>query len=97
MLVYYAVRLEQSLSPLCVVLYTGAMPGSEGQELGVRALWQLYHAFCVLLFAQLAVFRPGTYQVTDYLLSWTYPDLSSLHDARPGPPLVSALSFAAAA
>ena len=46
---------------------------------------------------QLAVFRPGSYQVTDYLLSWTYPDLSSLHDARPGPPLVSVSSVIDAA
>lgn len=37
---------------------------------------------------QLAVFRPGVYEVTDYMLSWTYPDLSSLHDTRPGPRLV---------
>ncbi len=41
-----------------------------------------------LLCLQLAVFRPGVYEVTDYMLSWTYPDLSSLHDTRPGPRLV---------
>lgn len=37
---------------------------------------------------QLAVLAPGTYQVADYIVSWTFPELAGLHDTHPGPPLV---------
>lgn len=37
---------------------------------------------------QLAVFAAGTYEVTDYVISWTFPDLEGLHDTRPAPVLI---------
>lgn len=75
------------------LLYAGQRPEG-GPQLRTAVSWMRSIDICsqsdsAVMFSQLAVFRPGTYQVTDYLLSWTYPDLSSLHDACPGPPLVS--------
>lgn len=37
---------------------------------------------------QLAVFAAGTFEVTDYVISWTFPDLEGLHDTRPAPVLI---------
>ena len=39
---------------------------------------------CGLL--QVAVFAPGVYELKEYTISWTYPELRSLHDTRHGSP-----------
>jgi len=37
---------------------------------------------------QVAVFAPGVYELQGYTVSWTYPELRSLHDTRPGSPFL---------
>ncbi len=41
-----------------------------------------------MLFWQVAVFAPGVYELQGYTVSWTYPELRSLHDTRPGSPFL---------
>ena len=36
----------------------------------------------------MAVFAPGVYELRGYTISWTYPELRSLHDTRAGSPLL---------
>ena len=37
---------------------------------------------------QVAVFSPGVYELKGYTISWTYPELRSLHDTRAGSPFL---------
>ena len=57
-----------------------------------RANWQ-FSRFSPTLSAsvsvwQVAVFAPGMYELKGYTVSWTYPELRSLHDTRPGSPFL---------
>ena len=45
--------------------------------------------------AQVAVFAPGVYELRGYTISWTYPELRSLHDTRAGSPFLLTVEDAA--
>lgn len=47
---------------------------------------------CVDVLLQVVFFAPGTYSLSDYAVSWTYPDLGNLTGGAKGPEICIAIS-----